>query len=735
MTEAKRTREHWVRRAGMIATWMMAGCAADGVDGAHIPSDQTRQQTDELRLSDAARCEAGRLESTVVGACRQTGALPRLQAAPLDADRLPTLPLWLDLAFGVVLPTTTEGAAGALEFEAPQDGNYLVYLGTPNANLTLRSVTEQTPLCSAYLPLVAPEGYTPGCHMRGAYEFALKQGRHRLELRTPADSSASYVRVYVARRRTAGATLIPPICSAGFDTTLSAACQQAADTLPINAARPAGAPVMIERGTAYGVHLRPAGDLHEGELTFVPPFTGDYVVYTGTPNIGVAVSTDTDQAMVDCASAIPSSASCPALKAGFRLERLVGGVAHRIELGPTTPSWVRVLVEAEHPDADGDGIADNYDECFGPDDTDFCCADASCTQATFLGDHAISDETNGLFQASGILEQADGSFAMAGTAAVERDLGYGPGDEPQGSVVTLSPAFEVVSPVYVDSPVGYSGYVGWGAEVARDPVGNYLLRSRLGGTEDSDFRSNLTKLSPAGAVLWTTSQQLGYNAGRAAAMAVDAVGDVIHAGTYTSESQDDSYFVTKLASGGQRLFSRAGTGTLRDVAVDAAGAIFTIGEVFGASGRSVVVSKLSATGELLRTTSHAGSVGTSLAVLGDGKLALAGLDAGGAAWLSLLDADGTELWRQTYSAAQQLTEALVAVGPSGQLALAAGGFEAPASLYAVATDGRPLWRYRRTVASRPTGLSYGPTGVLSVSLHDAPRDPTPTTRVLQFGPL
>jgi hypothetical protein len=138
-------------------------------------------------------------------------------------------------------------------------------------------------------------------------------------------------------------------CVLSEEVALTPACTEA--TVPLTTATRDGAvPPVIEAGVSYGLHLRPEGTSYAGVIQFVAPFSGDYVLYLGTPNVPLAITSageddPSEQVEHECSSLLVA-ASCPLMRRaiGFSLE---AGVAYRIELGPIAPQrWIRLRIES-----------------------------------------------------------------------------------------------------------------------------------------------------------------------------------------------------------------------------------------------------------------------------------------------------------------------------------------------------------------------------------------------------
>ena len=158
---------------------------------------------------------------------------------------------------------------------------------------------------------------------------------------------------------------------------------------------------------------------------------------------------------------------------------------------------------------------------------------------------------------------------------------------------------------------------------------------------------------------WTTTVDgLFSDADEAAAVAVDAAGDVIAGGLVFDATTGPSFYVTKLsgATGAEIWHQSLGTGGALAVAVDAAGDVLAAGSVPGAAVDSdFMVVKLAA-------------------------------------------ADGAELWRETIDGPDGLDDVAVSVAVDGNGDVIAGGFSTSvatgADLFVVklnGADGTPIW--------------------------------------------
>ncbi|RYZ08163.1 MAG: hypothetical protein EOO73_08865 [Myxococcales bacterium] len=496
---------------------------------------------------------------------------------------VPAPALGVGLAYGVRLNGVGGSFSGEASLNTLPGGEYIIYLSAPNIDVEVLDAAGSvvSPICGRYLPLApTPPAYPGACSLRGAYALSLDaQASYRLRF---SSSSSSYVRVMVALRREAGAIAASAVqCGQNADllATLAPACSAAEPTTAITASPFGGASPPIGGGASYGVRLSSVGNTREGSVGFAPPYTADYVVYTGTPGAPVGVLNADGQVRNACGYPITDETSqsmigttCPKLRAGYVFRRLKGGVAHQLELGQVSPqSWVRTIVLPTAPDTDADGLADNLDRCpTTAGDPETCgCAPAVCSGgATWLrtiDDSPIDTVRDVVTDASGnvytigeveafetVRNIAVRKFDPSGAPLWSRLFDYS--DSMDGRGIAMTPTGElVVAGSYYNAgsidlftaKLSSSGALIWesrwdtgswgaGRDVAVDPTGNVFF---VGSSTNFDLGDVeypiIRKFDPAGNVLWTKSLTIGSgvsSSGVVNGVSTDSSGNVIVVG-------------------------------------------------------------------------------------------------------------------------------------------------------------------------------------------------------------
>jgi len=323
-------------------------------------------------LADLTRCGAARLDG-LAAACT-AGATPvPITSRPLNLSSGNSAQIFTERAYGVHLHASARGNGGSLLFRSAAAGEYVFYLGTPNVpfDVTERGTNLPAPrVCSQFIG-GALEGSC--AEFKGAYVVTLAANRE-YDITLGTLSPQSWTRLFVTKRAESGRILAHlASCSEPQLESLEQACPIASSTTAINAGTLGEpSPASLSVHTAYGVHLQSvAGDL-EGAFSFTPPYTSDYVVHLGTPNVPMAMTLNGDVQPAVCGSYISDAvatavtgAACTPLRGVHRFSALAGGEVHRLELGPTPSgeSWVRLIIEPTDPDTDGDGVSDPLDVC------------------------------------------------------------------------------------------------------------------------------------------------------------------------------------------------------------------------------------------------------------------------------------------------------------------------------------------------------------------------------------
>ncbi|TPV93022.1 MAG: hypothetical protein B7733_22945 [Myxococcales bacterium FL481] len=421
----------------------------DGICGDvdNCPEDSNEDQADgdgdligdacdpstSVTLGDLQRCGPARLDKLDF-ACERTEFTQALTATALQNDAGPRY-IEPNRVYGVRLRDRSDGTnAGRLRFRnlssVPRE--YLFYLGTPNIPFDIVGPDAEVPpkLCSQYIG----DDVADACReYRGAYAVVL-QPRTTYTLTLGPAAPQSWTRLFVTDRTDPG--VVPDhliACDEGDLASMTEVCPIADDTTSINAGNLGSlAPPAIETSTAYGVHLFDDYAVNEGSFTFVPPYTSDYMIYLGTPNMPLAVSLDGEPVAGSCGDYITdelatnvTGAPCSPLQAGHRFGALEGGRSYRIELGPIAPQeWVRLVVEPTDPDSDGDGVSDALDECpTHPSATEDIDGDGLCGTEDPCPQDALNDADG-----DGWCESEDNCPATTNPAQSDAD-GDGIGDD------------------------------------------------------------------------------------------------------------------------------------------------------------------------------------------------------------------------------------------------------------------------------------------------------------------
>ena len=116
------------------------------------------------------------------------------------------------------------------------------------------------------------------------------------------------------------------------------------------------APPQIQVGTTYGVRLTQVAGMNEGVITFIAPFTDEYVLYLGTPNVPFYQ----DDLGPTCSRYLSAPRvveitgdTCDLLRGVYVLGPIDAQTNVRISLGPITPQrWIRLLVLPNSPSSD-----------------------------------------------------------------------------------------------------------------------------------------------------------------------------------------------------------------------------------------------------------------------------------------------------------------------------------------------------------------------------------------------
>jgi len=139
-------------------------------------------------------------------------------------------------------------------------------------------------------------------------------------------------------------------CDVGGAGALANACVKASAPQPFFAKPLATAwqdtPGVFPNWIAYGVHLVSVNGTYEGAISFTAPESATYEIYLGTPNVPFTLrARDGTPLSAGCTSSIAST-ECAYLRK-VRSYALTQGQDVRIEIGPTTVSYVRLYIQSK----------------------------------------------------------------------------------------------------------------------------------------------------------------------------------------------------------------------------------------------------------------------------------------------------------------------------------------------------------------------------------------------------
>ncbi|MFZ5893516.1 MAG: RCC1 domain-containing protein [Myxococcota bacterium] len=157
------------------------------------------KHTSDIILKDVPRCADSAVTATLPFACSQSdlGKERLIRAEPYES--VSSLRVHPGASYGVQLRTVPEGFSGTVEFKPPFDGDYLIYLGTPNINIVIDAAT---PSCSLYLSsavttrILGAGAETCANQFPGVYRVTL-QAVERYQLRFGPSTAASWVRLLI----------------------------------------------------------------------------------------------------------------------------------------------------------------------------------------------------------------------------------------------------------------------------------------------------------------------------------------------------------------------------------------------------------------------------------------------------------------------------------------------------------------------------------------------------------
>lgn len=185
---------------GMLVSALgVAGCNSSSEAGKSLGADEPASTASELVLKDVPRCADDAVAASLPLACSRSapGKERLIRAEPYES--ISSLRVYPGASYGVQLRAALDGFSGTVEFKPPFDGDYLIYLGTPNINFVLDAAT---PTCSLYLSSAVTSrilgvGAEPcTAQFPGVYRVSL-QAVERYQLRFGPSSSASWVRLLI----------------------------------------------------------------------------------------------------------------------------------------------------------------------------------------------------------------------------------------------------------------------------------------------------------------------------------------------------------------------------------------------------------------------------------------------------------------------------------------------------------------------------------------------------------
>jgi hypothetical protein len=156
-------------------------------------------QLSPLVLKDLPKCADSAVSGSLSASCSRSalGKERLIQAEPYESNS--SLRVYPGVTYGVQLRSVPGGYSGALELKPPADGDYLIYLGTPNINFL---VDGAAPSCSLYLSsavtsrILGAAGEPCAGLIPGVYRVSL-QAVERYQLRFGPNTAASWVRLLI----------------------------------------------------------------------------------------------------------------------------------------------------------------------------------------------------------------------------------------------------------------------------------------------------------------------------------------------------------------------------------------------------------------------------------------------------------------------------------------------------------------------------------------------------------
>lgn len=169
-------------------------------------------------LKDVARCADAQVAESLPLACSRSapGKERTLRAEPYESNS--SIRVYTGTSYGLQLRAVPGGFSGTVEFKPPADGDYLVYMGTPNLPIL---IDPATPSCSLYLSgqvtsrILGASAAACSGQFPGVYRVSL-QAVQRYQLRFGPTSGNSYLRLMILP---AAGQSTAQVVAAGYDHT------------------------------------------------------------------------------------------------------------------------------------------------------------------------------------------------------------------------------------------------------------------------------------------------------------------------------------------------------------------------------------------------------------------------------------------------------------------------------------------------------------------------------------
>jgi alpha-tubulin suppressor-like RCC1 family protein len=163
------------------------------------PENTPETSAQPLVLKDVTRCVDGQVAASLPLACSRSapGKERTLRAEPYESTS--SIRVYTGTTYGIQLRSVPGGYSGTVEFKPPTDGEYLVYMGTPNLPIVIDAAS---PSCSLYLsPQVTSRILGAGAEpcagqLPGVYRVTL-EAEKRYQLRLGPTSGNSYLRLLI----------------------------------------------------------------------------------------------------------------------------------------------------------------------------------------------------------------------------------------------------------------------------------------------------------------------------------------------------------------------------------------------------------------------------------------------------------------------------------------------------------------------------------------------------------